>query len=66
VSRWKDIETAPKDGTHFIAYGPNDGLLFSAHFHNGKIRTEYEQWRGPITHWLPMPKPPKSVVGVGR
>lgn len=56
---WQPRETAPKDGRHFMAWGPNDGLLFTMHWHEDRFRTRDESWKGPFTHWMPLPAPPK-------
>lgn len=57
------MSTAPKTGRHFIAW--DNGacqLLFSAHWdkESEAFITEYERWKGPMTHWMPLPRPPKD------
>lgn len=58
---WQDISTAPKDGTLMLV---NWGDSVRTAFHNGNF------WHitgraapvpnGYITHWMPLPKPPKE------
>lgn len=65
VDVWRSIETAPKDGTVFLAVWL------------GKVRTaswnvEQQNWQeypdgdfdcgDELTHWMPMPEPPEAVV----
>lgn len=70
---WQPIETAPKDGTQFIAgrfvRDPKDKR-------NGRIRVDYWHSRAagdgydglgnfnaaywPATHWMPLPTPPEA------
>lgn len=59
MSRWKTIETAPKNGTKFIAWDEAGFLLFTMHWDDGWM-TEYEQWSGTFTHWQRRPKPPSQ------
>lgn len=60
-SEWKSIETAPKDGTEIIMWGPhpNFGPPIQTHWHEkyegeGSWLLAYE-----ATHWMPIPWPPK-------
>jgi hypothetical protein len=73
MSEWQPIETAPKDGTRFIAgvAGTEDVAICSRHDPGGAARNprhHYECWlvefsgRHQPTHWMPMPAPPKSVT----
>lgn len=66
---WQPIETAPKDGTHFIAYLPEfDGLnnacqvecWFSKKGLENVYETipEFEQYYP--THWMPLHQPPEQ------
>lgn len=59
MSEWMPIETAPKDGRHFIAYDPRCGNLFTMHWDGDTFLTEYETWSGNFTHWHPIPEAPK-------
>jgi Protein of unknown function (DUF551) len=68
--RWADIETAPKDGTEFLAF---DGVAKKCgvavwstvweHFDivqsDGEYGPDEDQFQGArITHWMPLPEPP--------
>jgi hypothetical protein len=72
MSDWQPIETAPRDGTEFLGY--RRGVIASAH---RVQREDCEMWTfGPSsaahelypghrpTHWMPLPDPPPSGVGV--
>lgn len=70
--KWQPIETAPKDGSYFLAYFPLNGL------HDGWCRTVpiYYTKSGEYvfasraasgfssafqpTHWMPLPAAPES------
>lgn len=65
---WQPIETAPKDGTAFIATGLNYGKdsgprhYCMALWEQGEWR-EASEWNGHsslayLTHWQPLPSPP--------
>lgn len=69
---WQPIETAPKDGTHFLAYGPDEygnykrmavmsystfGRLYISHV----VGCEYEEDLQHPTHWMPLPEPPEAT-----
>ena len=60
VTSWQAIETAPKDGTPFVAANRFDA--FRAFYDTGEevwIAEESGQWFGqlrvPPTHWMPLP-----------
>lgn len=71
---WQPIETAPKDGTRFIAYGTfgdwNDPhrneMKNICHYRDGALRDGIP-WRTQegdafkYTHWMPLPKSPTGI-----
>ena len=72
VEGWRPISTAPKDGTHIIAYRPSvpphiEGMYWAA-YEEGDIPGAWH-WscdgesptNNPPTHWMPLPPPPTSV-----
>lgn len=62
MTDWQPIETAPKDGTHFLAYEETGDMYRAAYGRDGKLRNFGGQ---PVvmppepTHWAPCPTPPK-------
>jgi hypothetical protein len=54
---WQPIETAPKDGTVIIVYAP-DFFQTAAWAGNGWTNAA-NSWLGDVTHWMPLPEPPK-------
>lgn len=62
-TQWQPAETAPKDGSHFIAYDPGAGPLFTMHWNGNEFMPEYERWTGEFTHWMPIPDaPPEEAI----
>lgn len=75
--KWQPIETAPKDGTRFIAaqrYDDNYSIWISEWVdretrNHGKVTSEYRGWAGPPlfsgiskpTLWAPIPAFPDSA-----
>lgn len=71
VQRWRPIETAPRDGTWFIAYRPLamatgdktvdivQGVDHPTTSPQGIVHWT-SRWCHP-THWIPLPVPPKQV-----
>lgn len=67
-SGWQPIETAPKDGTWFIAvargYVPavvhwiNDEQCFSEE----ECTPRFHEHDWPLTHWMPLPAPPEPTA----
>jgi hypothetical protein len=63
MSDWQPIETAPKDGTRVLTFGPD--RIVTAYFDPGVRGHEREfpaGWRGAFepTHWMPLPAPPEA------
>ena len=71
---WLPIETAPRDGTHFLAYAKDftwddwldvDGGIFECYVEgDGRfVSQRYEFGEFCIsdqpTHWMPLPEPPQ-------
>lgn len=75
MSEWKDISTAPKDGTHFLAYMPSvygnedrctqiegcihDDGFFESAYDEICFDADFYPQDYP-THWLPLPQPPRK------
>lgn len=60
---WKPIETAPKDGTRVLIYMPGLNDVLSAKFEHGTWQHGYWSSRPmAVTHWQPLPEPPKPVI----
>lgn len=62
MSEWQPIETAPKDGTWFLAYEA-DVPMYTAHWdEDGWYDLE---WKCRPTHWMPLPEPPSGPSAQG-
>lgn len=72
MSEWQPIETAPKDGTRILAYGKHGfdvderkwATVIWQEYSKGFVcdpneATEYDPEVSIITHWMPLPEPPK-------
>lgn len=72
VPQWRDISTAPKDGTEVIVFAPdNDPPVFTASCLYDKWSASVEGRHAPAddffgddpkrpTHWMPLPEPPEQ------
>ena len=71
---WRDISTAPKDGSRFVATGYNYGLYSEgrhacvAQWFRGSW-IEASEWNEAseltyLTHWMPLPSPPDDVAAI--
>lgn len=59
---WRPIETAPKDGTNFLACSPASSVFY-AHWANGVVDSsswmdEFGYQGRHATVWQPLPEPP--------
>lgn len=71
MSNWRDIETAPKDGTAILASGLNHGKGPSRHYsvvewmdfgcESGWYPDEDSSPLIYLTHWMPLPQPPEDA-----
>jgi len=58
-SKWQPMETAPRDGTTFLAYYPDSREIDIPYYSDGS-------WYSSIGHyvkafvWQPLPEPPKE------
>lgn len=69
AQRWQPIETAPKDGTRIICWGPN--LKVAECEWRYEAKRGFSEMRGWFrsnqcpevqpTHWMPLPPPPAAV-----
>jgi len=61
---WQPIETAPKDGTHFLAYENGRHYDCWAHFdtREGWYWMDHADSEPAPTHWMPLPQPPAIEV----
>ena len=64
---WQPIETAPKDGTQFLATGVEADGRKNPRRRWGVAYWYERRWLGghfnshcPPTHWMPLPHPPKE------
>jgi len=76
MADWQPIETAPKDGTEVLLWGPYcgcpataqwTGKAWAAYWDGWRVveymsdfGTDYREFDMP-THWMPLPEPPTSL-----
>lgn len=69
MAEWLPIETAPRDGTHYLAYWPaglswSHGTMMETWFLADHYESAYESGEPGApespTHWMPLPEPPKE------
>lgn len=69
---WQDIESAPRDGTMFLAFQPGKRGACVVRARTDAMRVDsYRQpqadvcWRelpeAPYSHWMSLPAPPKAA-----
>ena len=65
MSKWQPIETAPKDGTRFLAYEPRHEYRYYECWWEDDFR-DWSGWQDDFdsepkpTHWMPLPEPPEA------
>jgi len=62
MMEWQPIETAPKDGTWFLALHPNffgDCIILGFHFGGWRDVPDPQVAAYCPTHWMPLPDPPQ-------
>jgi hypothetical protein len=61
---WRLIESAPRDGTHFLGYDPSLFGRWIVWWEDGGWYIDAGSQDGsgyknmPVTHWMPLPAPP--------
>lgn len=76
MSEWQPIETAPKDKNVLMAWRPVDAekrpwhvevvIACVSSYYEGSIWTGgMYQPVSHVSHWMPLPEPPKEVPHVG-
>lgn len=65
MSEWQPIETAPKDGTEVLGFSDMENIGAGYYFDfilfwKGKWRTSSFLEEVYVTHWMPLPEPPKE------
>lgn len=61
---WQVIETAPKDGTLILAIEKSGPVLIeweSDGISGGSWRDQDHYGHPDVTHWMPLPTPPKDA-----
>lgn len=61
---WQTMDSAPKDGTHFLAYEPTGDMYRAAYGADGTLHSycgQYVTEPPEPTHWQPAPPSPPSA-----
>ena len=60
---WQEIETAPKDGSRFLAWRKHctAPCIVRWDVAYDEAENQYGEHVYHLTHWMPLPEPPKSV-----
>ena len=56
ATQWRPIETAPKDGTHILAF--HNGSIWTVWWSDTQMWHDSNDYDYRPTHWMPLPKPP--------
>jgi hypothetical protein len=60
---WQPIETAPKDGSLVLGFGPHEQrrtYIEAIQHYRGKWTITWMDGYGEPTHWMPLPEPPHA------
>ena len=65
MTRWRPIETAPKDGTEVLVFVPPNRLSVNPFVAQARNPTGAQWWARRVgsikpTHWMPLPDPPEE------
>ncbi len=67
ASPWQPISTAPKDGTHILAWRDSGIGMMRWRERRGDTGGFWDEWHvkrpSEPTHWMPLPDPPAASVG---
>lgn len=61
---WRDISSAPRDGTEILVWGKDQSDVYFACFYGGWWVAdvhpyEWTELIAPPTHWMSLPQPPE-------
>jgi hypothetical protein len=62
---WKTIDSAPKDGTRVLGYGPSstgDYYIQTVYYWKDDWPIRWMHGYSRPTHWQPLPEPPKAAT----
>lgn len=69
AQQWRDVESAPRDGTWFLACSTKKGwaatrlVRFLRPDDSLPCAGDGNLWPSPPTHWQPLPPPPEKARG---
>lgn len=74
--QWQTIDSAPKDGATILGWSEYMDEPCTVRWRNNEWESSWDGWEvveymsdfgteyrdpGPVTHWMPLPEPPKDV-----
>ncbi|UYW33673.1 DUF551 domain-containing protein [Methylorubrum extorquens] len=66
---WRDISTAPKDGSYVLGYGPHESrghYVDAISYWQDGWPIRFMHGFGEPTHWMPLPTPPSDPAPSGQ
>lgn len=60
MTEWKDIETAPRDGTPILAADKGTYAYVAEWISANRVWIGADGMYWEPTHWMPLPEPPKQ------